>query len=177
MSRESSPGALSALFRPAFPVLAAFLFLFAAGCCTPRFRLEDMRAGSLRTPYDTLDYFFYALRLEDWDSLYSTFSARTREYIDEHWFGRQLYGKFFAAKELEEFDPHAPEALRQMLVVDLIHRAEVLNVVVDDEKRRATVYLYYPPLVEAVPLIDEGTKNKPAWRVGIAEWLERRKTG
>ena len=41
-----------------------------------------MQAKRLTTPWDTLDYFRYALRMEDWDAVYTCLSAETRKFID-----------------------------------------------------------------------------------------------
>ncbi len=184
MSCERATAAPSS--RLAALALAAGLAAGVAGCCGTPFEVEDMAARNLATPYNTLDYFRYALRREAWDAVYRTLSNETRAFIEEKWLGRALFGQVFARKELEDVDPHAPEAVRHMRIVELIHRAETINVVVEPvdpatgRPRRglAIVYLFYEPYgrVEPFVLVEEAAPGGRGreWHVGIREWLRER---
>jgi hypothetical protein len=157
----------------------ALTVAISAGCCGTDFPVATMEARRLATPYDTMDYFRYALRMEDWSAVYDCLSAETRAFIDEKWLGRALFGRVFAGKELEDVDPHAPDAVRHMKVVDLIHRAQTLNVEVEPRDAKtgaprkgvAIVWLYYEPYGHAEPFV---LVEEDRWRVGIREWLLER---
>jgi hypothetical protein len=179
MSRDAGGPRGRAGAGRAFPLLASLALALASGC-GPSFRVEDMAAKSLRTPYDTIDYFRYALRREDWGAVYHSLSAETRRYIDEHWLGRAFFGSVFARKELDDIDPHAPPTLAHMKVVELIHRAETLSI--EEREKETIVQLYYQSpenpsefLAEAIPILPErDADGKVRWRVGIAEWLKEK---
>lgn len=160
--------------------LLAVVVLFVAGCCGTEFKVEDMQAKRLRSAFDTLDYFRYALRQSDWDAVYMCLSTETRKYIDDKFLGRTFYGTILAKKELEDFPGlAAPESLRHMKLVQLIHRAETLNIIEKSDARTLVTLYYESPekktdwIMKAIPLLlEKDEKGSERWTVAVAEWLE-----
>lgn len=147
----------------------------AAACNRATFRVADMQARFLDTPYDTIDYFRYAMREREWDAVYDTLSTKTQEWLEEKYLGRFGFRNFAESRELADFDLRikVPAELREMKLVELIHRASVLSVEISKDYSTATVYLRYGRLSpQAVPLLNEKTKDgKDRWTVGIYEWV------
>jgi hypothetical protein len=176
------PGAIAALSLAALPL--------AAGCCSTDYRLEDMAAKNLETAFNTLDYFRYAVRLEAWGAVYECLASEDKAYLREQYgldptvIDLAAFGSVLSRRTVEDFSPHAPAAVRELPLLQFIHRAETWNVLVEPpdpktgrpRKGIALVYLYYAPLdPEAFVLVKEkGPAEKTVWRVSILEWLRRR---
>lgn len=172
-------------------VLALAAAIALSGCCSRNFKLEDMEAKNLFTPFDTLDYFRYALRTENWGAVYECLSKNDKDYLEEKhglkptFVDLMAFGRVLKRRTIEDFAPHAPDEVREMPLVDLIHRAETWNVVVEPpdpktglaRKGIAIAYLYYKPYgsVEPFVLVEEpDAGGKKRWRVDIQRWLEER---
>lgn len=160
--------------------------LLVTGCCGPDKRLEDMRSAALETPYDTVDYFRYAVRLGDWEAVYDTLSPRTKEYVDDK-FGRFAFETFAGGLEYGEVDRNAPPEVKDLPIEDLLHRAQIVLIEPGDPERdpanpRAPpkvrtyrVQLYYKPIPPAktnFPLIKVGEGKGARWTVGLYEWMQ-----
>lgn len=161
-------------------LLAAFgLSLAVSGCCAPTYPLDTMRAKNLRTPWNTVDYFRYAVRLGDWDAVWEVLSPRSQEYFEEK-IGRFAFSTFAGGFNYRRLDKDAPPEVADLALAELIHRSEVTQIRADDVEPEKIwrVQLYYrpiPPSRTNFPLMNAAPPGDTArWTVGLAEWIEGR---
>lgn len=161
-------------------LVLVLVLVLVAGCNS--FHLIDMESRRLKSPYDAIDYFRYAVRLEEWDEVVEATSPRTQQYIDEH-YGRGAGFKLAVGGiKVVELFPKAPTAVAEMTVWQLVHRSRILKVDTDDARPGGfRVQLVYDP--EGKPLIDPKKTNVPLinaprpgearrFTVGIYEWIQ-----
>jgi hypothetical protein len=159
--------------------------LSVAGCCRPSFRLEDAESRRLRTVYDSVDFFRYAVRLERWDVVYEMLSPRSQAWVDEQ-FGKFAFDNFAAGLKYRRLDKDAPPELADLTISELIHRSQIVSIEPDERSPRslAHVQLFYktpsgkliPPDKTNFPLVNarRPAESYDRWTVGLLEWLEGR---
>ncbi len=169
----------TALHRTAL-ALAATLLATTSGCCLSHGCREDAlpRTRLLATPFDTVDFVRYAVRMRCFDALYETLSTRTREHGGPKGEPLERFDFTFAFPRASygDIDPNAPDALRDVKLTEIIHASQILNVVEDYPRPgMAYVFLRYDPIPEsrlAFPLVDEGRGNHHRWTLGLYEWAQ-----
>jgi hypothetical protein len=152
------------------------LLALAAGCCSAQpLDVHATRAINLRTPWNTVDVFRYAIRVGDWEAVYDMLSPETQKWVDEE-VGRFAFETFFGGLKYRRLDKDAPPEVADMEVAELVHRAEIIAVRADDvDEGLWWVQLYYKPIPPAktrFPLVNTAKKGEtPRWTVGLYEWL------
>ncbi|MFC1706610.1 hypothetical protein ACFL59_07290 [Planctomycetota bacterium] len=163
--------------------------LVVSGCCGPHYDESNLpRTEKLASAYDTVDFVRFCVRHELWDPLYDALSVRTRKEggepdekgrpteLDRFWFGfvfpRLTYGKI---------DPKAPPALKGLKVVEMIHASSIIYIAeaLDDHgepiEGQWEVGLHYAPLDPSLTvfrLVNEGSRGKRRWALGLVETVE-----
>ena len=156
-------------------VLMSWLILGAAGCCSAPYKLEDMRSASLRTPYNTVDYFRAAVRLGDWEAVYGMLSPESKAYVDRE-VGRWAFETFAAGLKYKRLDRKAPPEVAELTVAELIHRSEIVAIRPDDLRSDLWwIQLYYKPIppdktrFKLINVARSGEQSR--WTVGLLESL------
>jgi hypothetical protein len=133
-----------------------FLFAFLLnGCCNPACRPENLpKSSRLSTPDDAAHFFRYTLRHRCYKLAYEALSRASRKKISYAAF--RLFGP---GKQYRDTD---------YKILDLITKAEILNILRHEDRRTATVFLNYQEYFERVLLVFERGK----WKIGIVESVE-----
>lgn len=163
--------------------VAFWLGAFALpGCCTTGYCGADNlpRTQQLATVYDTVDFVRFTVRHGCWDALYDSLSeaTRTRGGPNGEELSRFDFGFVFPRLAYGDLVEDASPELKEVLVRDMVHAGQILNIVVDFPREgMAQVFLLYEPVpldYLVFPLVNEGTAEQPRWTLGLYEWAKER---
>lgn len=179
--------------RAAMAAAALAACLAVGGCCGHPCYDEDSlpRTRLLASPYDAVDFVRFCVRHELWGPLYGALSAETKRTFFEDEAGDSALGEFefafgFPRLTYGRLDQGASAGLREVRLADMIHEAAIILVgslerpwLIDPGEPVVQVVLDYAPIdlsLTTFLLVNEGSREAPRWKLGIAEtvrWWQR----